>query len=515
MSIRIYIPRDSVAIALGADEIVEKLDLAASDSGANIEIIRTGSRGMAWLEPLIEVEVGAHRVGYGPVSVEDIGGLIEANIFKGGDHYLCIGPIEEHPYLTGQQRQMFKRCGIIDPLDLASYEAAGGLSGLKKALTLSQDELVEEVMTSGLRGRGGAAFPAGIKWRTVAAAKADQKYIVCNADEGDSGTFADRMIIEGDPFRLIEGMTIAGVATGANEGIIYLRSEYPIAKDTLESAVKKAYEAGILGSNILGSGKLFNLTLFIGAGAYICGEETSLLQSLEGKAGQVRVKPPIPALFGLHGKPTLVHNVLTLCAVPDIIAGGGKSYAEKGVGRSSGTMPFQLAGNIKHGGLIEVPFGISLRELVETYGGGTLSGLPVKAVQVGGPLGAYLPASQLDIAMTYEALMEIGAGLGHGGIVVFDDTVDMRAQARYAFAFCAAESCGKCTPCRIGAVRGVELMDQIKKKGSLADDRQLLNELLEVMEDGSLCAMGGMTPVPVKSAISYFPSDFENCGEQP
>ncbi len=508
MSITIYIPKDGLAVACGADEVAAVMKAVAADKGADINIIRTGSRGMAWLEPLIEVESADGRVAYGPVTASDVASLVEAGFLGGGDHALCHGLIDDHPWLKSQQRQMFKRCGLIDPVDLGAYQAAGGMTGVKKALAMTGGAIVEEVMTSGLRGRGGAAFPAGIKWRTVAGAEADKKYIVCNADEGDSGTFADRMIIEGDPFSLIEGMVIAGLATGAREGIIYLRSEYPVAKQILDSAIAVAYSKGLLGSNVLGSDNAFYLYVAIGAGAYICGEETSLLESVEGKAGQVRVKPPIPALVGLHGRPTLVHNVLTLCAVPDIISGGGKSYADTGVGRSSGTMPFQLAGNIKRGGLIEVPFGISLREVIEVYGGGTRSGRPVKAVQVGGPLGAYLSESQLDIAMTYEALMSIGAGLGHGGIVVFDDTVDMLAQARYALEFCALESCGKCTPCRIGSVRGVELMDQIKHKDSFVKDKQLLDDLLETMEDGSLCAMGGMTPVPVRSAFKNFPDDF-------
>ena len=513
MSVHIYIPRDSVAAALGADEIAEAVAAAARSAGRDIEIVRTGSRGMAWLEPLIEVECEGGRIGYGPVGEGDVASLVAAGLFDGGKHDLCIGPVEAHPYIASQQRQMFRRCGINDPLDLAAYEHGGGLAGLKKALSLASEDVVEDVMTSGLRGRGGAAFPAGIKWRTVAAAEEIQKYIVCNADEGDSGTFADRMIMEGDPFLLIEGMVIAGIATGATEGVIYLRSEYPIAKDILETALMAAEKAGILGDDILGSGKSFTLTLFIGAGAYICGEETSLLESLEGKPGLVRAKPPIPALEGLHGKPTLVHNVLSLCAVPDILALGGADYAAKGVGRSSGTMPFQLAGNIKQGGLIEVPFGISLAELIETYGGGSRSGRPVKAAQVGGPLGAYIPADKFDVAMTYEALMDMGVGLGHGGIVVFDDTTDLHAQARYAFEFCALESCGKCTPCRIGSVRGMELMDQVKAGGSLAESKLLLDELLEVMEDGSLCAMGGMTPISIRSAIENFPADFEQDGE--
>lgn len=513
MSITIYIPKDGLAVACGADEVAAVIKAVAVDKGADINIIRTGSRGMAWLEPLIEVEGEGGRVAYGPVTAGDVEGLVEAGLFDGGDHALCHGLIEDYPWLKNQQRQMFKRCGITDPVDLGAYEEAGGMAGVKKALAMTDEAIIEEIMTSGLRGRGGAAFPAGIKWRTVARAEADRKYIVCNADEGDSGTFADRMIIEGDPFALIEGMVIAGIATGAREGIIYLRSEYPIAKEILETAIATAYNKGLLGANILGTDNAFYLYVAMGAGAYICGEETSLLESIEGKAGQVRAKPPIPALEGLHGKPTLVHNVLTLCAVPDVIAGGAKSYAETGVGRSSGTMPFQLAGNIKQGGLIEVPFGISLIELIEDFGGGTRSGRPVRAVQVGGPLGAYLPASQLDVPMTYEALMEIGAGLGHGGIVVFDDTVDLQEQARYAFEFCAIESCGKCTPCRIGSVRGVELMDKIKADGCIGDSKELLDELLEVMEDGSLCAMGGMTVIPVRSAVEHFPDDFTVKGD--
>jgi formate dehydrogenase iron-sulfur subunit len=364
------------------------------------------------------------------------------------------------------------------------------------------------VTQSGLRGRGGAGFPTGIKWKTVSEAQADQKYVCCNADEGDSGTYADRMLMEGDPFTLIEGMLIAGVATGATRGLIYIRSEYPHAVRTMRRAIGVAEDAGYLGANIAGTGKSFTLEVRVGAGAYICGEETSMLESLEGKRGMVRAKPPIPALKGLFGKPTVVNNVLSFASVPMILAQGAAAYQALGTGRSRGTQPFQLAGNIKRGGLVELPFGVTLGELVEDYGGGTRSGRPVRAVQVGGPLGAYLPASQLHLAMDYEALAAAKAMLGHGGIVVFDDTVDMADQARFAMEFCAIESCGKCTPCRIGSTRGAEVIERLKAGRETQKNLKLLNDLCEIMKDGSLCALGGLTPMPVKSALAHFPEDF-------
>ncbi|WP_417465413.1 formate dehydrogenase beta subunit [Kordiimonas sp.] len=499
---KVYIPLDSAAVAVGADDVAARV---ASLKG--VELVRTGSRGMHWLEPLVEVETPKGRVGYGPVTPDDVDSLMAANFMEGGEHALSLGLIDDIPFYKDQERLIFARCGITDPVSLKDYKAHGGLSGLRKALEKSPHDIAEEVMSSGLRGRGGAAFPAGIKWKTVLGAQAAQKYIVCNADEGDSGTFADRMIMEGDPFLLIEGMIIAGLGTGADKGFVYLRSEYPIAKQVFTKALEVAYAEGLLGDNILGSGKAFDLELFMGAGAYICGEETSLLDSLEGKRGQVRAKPPLPALEGLNGKPTLVHNVISLCSIPTILAEGSAFYKDFGMGRSTGTMPFQLAGNIKHGGLIEKAFGVSLEELVEDFGGGTRSGKLLKAAQVGGPLGAYIPQAMMDMPMDYESFAKIGAGVGHGGIVVFDESADMAAQARYAFEFCAHESCGKCTPCRIGAVRGVEVMDKIIADDSRAKNITLMEDLLEVMEDGSLCAMGGMTPVPVKSILRWFPDE--------
>jgi len=500
MTARVYIPADMLSLALGADGVAKVIAETAKDT--DIEIIRTGSRGICWEEPLIEVETGAGRVAYGKVSADDVPSLFAADFLGGGAHKKCLGPVNEITFLKEQQRHIFKSCGLYAPCDLTSYAANGGFAGLRAALAMNAGSIIDEVEASGLRGRGGAAFPAFIKWRTVQGANKTQKYIVCNADEGDSGTFADRLIMEGDPFLLIEGMVIAGLATGADKGVIYLRSEYPVARKVLEQAITTAREQNWLGPDIQGSGKAFDLSVFVGGGSYVCGEETALLESLEGKAGIVRSKPPLPALRGLHGQPSLIHNVLTLCAVPEIIAQGGEAHAKLGVGRSVGTMCFQLAGDIKHGGLVEVPFGISLRTLLDDFGGGTRSGLPIKAVQIGGPLGAYLPPHLFDTPLTYEAFADLGAGLGHGGIVVFNERADMRAQARYAFEFCTHESCGKCTPCRIGSVRGAELL------ASSTPDLELVDDLCEVMVAGSACAMGSMTPIPVQSAMMHFPDEF-------
>lgn len=505
--LRLFLPLDSAAVALGADELAEALALEAAKRKLDLEIVRTGSRGMHWLEPLMEVERDGRRIGYGPLDEGDAASLLDA-LTGDSEHEKCVGPVEEIPFFKKQTRLIFQRCGVIDPLSLEDYNRHDGLSGLKKALEMNSGAICEEIMASGLRGRGGAGFPAGIKWKTVAGAEADQKYIVVNADEGDSGTFADRMIMEGDPFLLIEGMISSGIAVGATKGYIYLRAEYPVAERVLNEAIAKAKAAGLLGENVQGSGKAFDIEIFMGAGAYICGEETSLLESLEGKRGEVRAKPPLPALEGLFGKPTLVHNVISLCSVPAIMAKGAKFYRDFGMGKSTGTMPFQLAGNIKHGGLFEAGFGVTLRELVEEIGGGTRTGKPIRAAQIGGPLGAYLPPSLFDLPMDYETMLANGAGVGHGGVVLFDDSVDLLEQARYAFEFCVEESCGKCTPCRIGSVRGVEVVDRIKARVDHDKNLTVLQDLCELMVDGSLCAMGGMTPIPVQSALKHFPEDF-------
>jgi formate dehydrogenase iron-sulfur subunit len=508
-AVKVFVPQDAAALAVGAGRVVAAIRAEALARGQDIEIVRNGSRGMFWLEPLVEVALPTGRVGYGPVCAADVPGLFDAGFLQGGRHPLALGIVADLPWLTCQQRLTFARCGVTAPLSLDDYRAHGGLDGLKAALAMDPAAIVEEVTRSGLRGRGGAGFPTGIKWRTAANAPADRRYIVCNADEGDSGTFADRMLMEGDPFLLIEGMVIAGLAVGATKGFVYIRSEYPHAYKTFSEAIRIAEEAGILGSDVCGSGRAFHLEARLGAGAYICGEETSLLESLEGKRGEVRKKPPLPALEGLFGRPTIVNNLLSLAAVPTILAMGASFYQEFGVGRSRGTMPIQLAGNVKHGGLIERAFGLTLGEIVEDLGGGTRTGRPIRAVQVGGPLGAYWPTQLFDTCFEYEAFAAKGGMIGHGGIVVFDDTVDLARQARFALEFCAIESCGKCTPCRIGSTRGVEIMDRILAGQDVVDQITLLQDLAELMRDGSLCALGGLTPMPVMSALTHFPEDFD------
>lgn len=507
-TVTLYVPCDSAALAVGADAVAERIAQEAAARGIDVRIVRNSSRGLFWLEPLVEVAAPAGRVAYGPVTPGDVAGLFDAGLATGGTHPLCHGPTEAIPYLARQQRLTFARMGITDPLSLTDYQAHGGFEGLHKAIALAPADIVQTLIDSGLRGRGGAAFPAGIKWRTVAAAQAAQKYIVCNADEGDSGTFSDRMAMEGDPFMLIEGMAIAALAVGATQGYIYVRSEYPHAIAALNAAIALAEADGLIGNNVLGSGHAFHLQVRKGAGSYVCGEETAMLESIEGKRGIVRAKPPLPALAGLFGQPTVINNVITLASVPIILARGGPFYRDFGVGRSHGTLPFQLAGNIKHGGLVETAFGLSLRELLFDYGGGSASGRRIKAVQVGGPLGAYLPESQWDVPLDYEAYAAIGAGVGSGGIVVHDDTANMSRLARYAMEFCALESCGKCTPCRIGATRGVEVLDKIRANDHKGQNVTLLRDLCDTMVHGSLCAMGSMTPIPVTTALNHFPQDF-------
>ncbi len=509
--IRVYVPRDSTALALGADEVAAAIVSQAARQGIAIDLVRNGSRGMFWLEPLVEVVTSEGRVAYGPVTVDDVASLFAADFLNGAVHPLALGKTDELPFLKKQERLTFARVGITDPLSVTDYLAHEGFAGLRNALAMTPEQIVQQVTDSGLRGRGGAAFPTGIKWNTVRNAQADRKYIVCNADEGDSGTFSDRMVMEDDPFMLIEGMTIAGLAVGAEQGYIYVRSEYPHAIAALDAAIVIAREHGYLGQDICGSGRRFELEVRVGAGSYVCGEETALLESIEGKRGIVRAKPPLPAIAGLFGKPTVINNVISLATVPVILARGADFYKHYGMGRSRGTLPIQLAGNLKHGGLVEKAFGVTLREMLEDFGGGSASGRPLRAVQVGGPLGAYLPPAQFDTPLDYEAFLAIGGTLGHGGIVAFDDSVDMLQQARYAMEFCAVESCGKCTPCRIGSTRGREALDKvIATRDPEVREQQvhLVRDLCDLMLNGSLCAMGGMTPFPVLSAMNHFPEDF-------
>ncbi len=508
MSTKVYVPIDSGALSMGAEAVAEAIRAESGKRGLDVAITRTGSRGMYWLEPLVEVASANGRVAYGPVKAGDVGSLFDAGFPNAESHALHLGPTGKIPYFANQERLTFARIGVNDPSSLDDYRATGGFKGLESALELSNVEIIQQVTDSGLRGRGGAAFPTGIKWKTAHDAPSDLKFIVANADEGDSGTFSDRMIMEGDPFMFIEGMAIAGIAIDAREGYIYLRSEYPHAHRTLQKAIDTAYAAGHLGDNVMGSGKAFHLEIRLGAGAYICGEETALLESLEGKRGMIRPRPPLPAVVGLFGRPTIVNNVVTLASVPLIFEKGAEFYKDYGMGRSRGTLPFQISGNIKRGGLVEKAFGLTLRELLYDFGGGSASGRPIRAVQVGGPLGAYLPESLFDTPLDYESFSGIRAMLGHGGAVAFDDTVDMAAMARFAMEFCSEESCGKCTPCRIGSTRGVEVIDRITADQDREMNLHLLGDLTDLMLAGSLCGLGGLIPYPVVSALKHFPEDF-------
>jgi formate dehydrogenase iron-sulfur subunit len=496
---RVFVPRDAAALAVGADAVAAAL-------ADHADITRTGSRGLFWLEPMIEVETPEGRIAYGPVDAADIPSLLADGLLLGTAPQRRLGIPEQLPFLARQTRLTFSRCGIVDPLSLDDYRAHGGMAGLEKARAIGPAATVQAVLASGLRGRGGAGFPTAVKWKTVAEAPTDpqqggRKFIVCNADEGDSGTYADRMLMEGDPFSLIEGMAIAGFAVGASKGYVYTRSEYPHAIATFDKALKIARDAGILDA-------AFDIDQRSGAGAYVCGEETALLESLEGRRGQVRAKPPLPAHKGLFGCPTVINNLITLTTIPCILRDGPAAYEALGVGRSRGTMPIQLAGNIRYAGLFEAGFGVTLGELVNEIGGGTLTGRPVRAVQVGGPLGAYFPPALFDTPFDYEAFAARDGLIGHGGIVVFDDTVDMAHQARFAMEFCVAESCGKCTPCRIGSVRGMETVDKILAGQNVDANLELLRDLCNTMRAGSLCALGGFIPYPVLSAMNFFPEDF-------
>ena len=504
---RVFVPCDTTARSVGADEVAVTIAAEAGRRRESITVVRNGSRGLYWLEPMIEIESAGVRHAYGPVQPGDVPALFDAAFLAAGEHALGLGPTEEIPYLARQSRLTLARVGITDPRSLDDYRAHGGYDGLARAVEMTQGEIVEAVTESGLRGRGGAAFPTGIKWRTVLNAEGAQKYVTCNADEGDSGTYADRMVMESDPFVLIEGMTIAGLAVGATRGYVYLRAEYPLAIRIMNEAIRSAEAAGLLGDDVMGSGQAFHLEVRKAAGAYICGEETSMLESLEGKRGMIRFRPPLPAVKGLFGAPTIVNNVVTLASVPIILARGAGHYRSYGTRGSRGTLTVQLSGNVKRGGLVEIGFGHTLRELLEDFGGGTATGRPIRAVQAGGPLGAYIHPSQFDCPLDYNAFAAIGGMIGHGGLVVFDDTVDMGEQARFAMEFCAIESCGKCTPCRIGAVRGVEVIDRILGGVDEAKNLLLLRDLCDTMEAGSLCALGGMAPFPVLSVMDHFPED--------
>jgi len=503
-AIKIFIPNETSANSVGAQYIYEVISKLINNN--NIEIIRNSSWGAFWLEPYIEIEKEGIRrgVSYRNVDLSDLTTIEDFFIDFNKREPFDIQSID---FIKKQNRLVFSRIGHHDPLDIDSYKNTKGYKSLLNSLKIGPQETINTIKRSGLTGRGGAAFPTGIKMQTVFDQDNPIKYLACNADEGDGGTFSDRLVMESDPFSLIEGMTIAAYAVGASKGYIYLRSEYPLAKTFLLQAIEIAIENNFLGKNIQNSDFDFNIDLRIGAGSYVCGEETAMMESIEGRRGLVRSKPPLPAISGLFKKPTLINNVVTLATIPMLLDSDEDDFSKIGSNKSMGTMPFQLSGNIKHSGLIETRFDISLEELVRDFGSGTKSGNPIHAIQIGGPLGIYLSSSMLNTSLTIEALQELKGSIGHGGIIVFDNTVDMAEQAKFAMEFCVKESCGKCTPCRIGSVRGVEIINRLQKNKANADDANLLNDLCETMEATSLCAMGGMTPNPIRSIIEFFPNE--------
>lgn len=496
---RLYIPQDTSARAVGADRLAK-----AWEKERDVEIVRTSSRGAFYLEPLVETDEPHGRIGWPNAAERDLSRILRG---EGGT------PIEKIPFLARQTRVTFANAGVTRPLSLEDYRSHGGFEGLDAALRLAPEKIIEEMLVSKLRGRGGAAFPVGRKWQAAYETHADRKYVVANADEGDAGTYCDRMVMEGEPFRLIEGMLIAAYAIGATRGYIYCRYEYPAAARALWEAIRIMTEVGYLGEGALGrnarAGGGFTLEVFVGAGSYVCGEETALLQSLEGKRGMVQPKPPYPAVSGLYGKPTLISNVLTFATVPSILARGGAWHASLGTEHSKGTIALQIGGRVKQPGLAEVPFGLTLEEAIEEFGGGMATGARFKAVQVGGPLGSLFTKAGLKTRICYDEFSRAGAILGHGGIVVFDQETDMVELARHFMAFTADESCGVCTPCRVGSVRAREILDGFAQGRGRPGDLDLLADLGETMKQTSLCALGQRAPYPVLTAIEHFRKEFK------
>ncbi|MBX9659494.1 MAG: SLBB domain-containing protein [Nitrospiraceae bacterium] len=490
--IRLYLSKDTSSCAAGAERLAE-----AWRSRFDVELVRTSSRGAFFLEPMVERDSPDGRLAWCQVAPADLPRILAGN---GGV------PVSTIPFLAKQARHTFASFGVTEPLSTAAYQAHGGLAGLRAAQQMSPAAIIQEIKTSRLRGRGGAAFPVWKKWEVAAATTADRKYVVANADEGDAGTYCDRMIMEGDPFRMIEGMLICGRAIGAQAGYVYCRQEYPTATACLHDAIQAAEAAGWLEID----GRRFSIAVVSGAGSYVCGEETALLESLEGRRGVVRARPPHPAQSGLYGRPTIVSNVLTFATIPNILARGGAWHASMGTEGSRGTAVLQLGGRVKQPGLIEIPFGLTLREVLDQFGQGMADGARLKAVQVGGPLGSLFMDAQLDIPICFDAFAKADAILGHGGIVVFDDETDMLELSRHLMAFVADESCGKCVPCRIGSLRAREILETVQAGQATETDLALLAELGDTMKATSLCGLGARAPYPVLSALEQFPVEFRS-----
>lgn len=507
-------------IASGSKKVREKFETELLAKGLNdeIKIVETGCHGFCEMGPLIIVY--PEGVSYVSVQPEDVEEIIDSHLYKGRivERLLYREPLTQESvpnyddinFYRKQHRSVLKNCGSINPDDITEYIAVGGYEALGKALTqMSQQEVIEEVKASGLRGRGGAGFPTGMKWQFAHQSVSEKKYVVCNADEGDPGAFMDRSILEGDPHKIIEGMAICAYAIGADEGYVYVRAEYPLAIKRLRNAIEQAKEMGLLGKNIFGSDFNFELKIKEGAGAFVCGEETALLESIEGKRGMPRPRPPFPAVSGLWGKPTNINNVETFANIASIIVDGAQEYVKVGTEKSKGTKVFALTGKINNTGLAEVPMGITMREIVFDIGGGIVDNKKFKAVQIGGPSGGCLPEELLDLHIDYDSLASAGAMMGSGGLVVMDETTCMVDVAKFFLSFTQEESCGKCTPCREGTKRMLEILTRITEGEGKLEDIKLLEDLAFSIKQTALCGLGQSAPNPVLSTLKYFRDEYE------
>jgi len=510
----ITVHKGTCGIASGADEIWQKLfDLlkAKGESEDAYRIMQTGCVGFCGMEPIITVDLpGQKPVRYRRVDPAKLEQILDRHVLGGEVQADLVLSEEEDPFFKGQEFVVLRNRGRIDPESIDDYIAHDGYRGLHKASTrMKPEEIVDEVLRSGIRGRGGAGFPTGMKWKFCMQAKGDTKFVLCNADEGDPGAYMDRSVLESDPHSVIEGMAVAAKAIGSRQGYIYCRAEYPIAVTTLQKAIEAAREYGLLGEDIFGTGFSFNIDLYVGAGAFVCGEETALMASVEGRRGNPRPRPPFPANEGLWNKPTILNNVETLSNIPTIIREGADWYQEIGYEKSRGTKVFALTGAVKNVGLVEVPMGTSLRDIVFSIGGGIPKKRKFKAVQMGGPSGGCLPEDQLDTPTDYEAITKAGAIMGSGGMIVMDDTTCMVDMARFFMDFCQDESCGKCTPCREGTKQILNILERITKGEGRPEDMLTLEELSHIIKDSALCGLGQTAPNPVLSTLRYFRHEYE------
>lgn len=511
---KVVVGQGSCGIATGAKKTSDEFQrIVAEKNLTNVVIDKTGCIGTCYLEPIVDVynDEGALEARYVKCTTDKVEKIVEEHLIGGKPVEEYVIPAEDEAFLSQQQRIVLRNCGQINPEKIDEYIAVGGYEAARKVITsMTPDEVVEEIKVSGLRGRGGAGFPTWFKWNAIKSNKGAQKYMVCNADEGDPGAFMDRSVLEGDPHSLLEGMIIGGFAAGATEGIIYCRAEYPLAIARLEIAMAQAREKGYLGKNLFGTGFDFDIRIKAGAGAFVCGEETALIASLEGERGMPRLKPPFPAAKGYWKLPTNINNVETYANVAWIIANGGQAFADRGAEKSKGSKVFALAGKIKKGGLVEVPMGMTLKEVIYNIGGGIKNDKEFKAVQMGGPSGGCIPADLIDTPVTYEDINKTGAIVGSGGMIVMDEDTCMVDMARFFLDFTKKESCGKCNYCRIGTKRMLEILERITKGEGKDGDIELLEELAGKIKDGAMCGLGQTAPNPVLTTLKYFRNEYED-----